>query len=57
MEGKNLTKGNLLKNMTRLLIPLVLTNLLNSIYNIVDGMLLDFPICCYQLGNYYKDLY
>lgn len=38
MEGKNLTKGNLLKNMTRLLIPLVLTNLLNSIYNIVDGI-------------------
>lgn len=38
MEGKDLTKGNLLKNMTILLIPLVLTNLLNSIYNIVDGI-------------------
>ena len=38
MEGKDLTKGNLLKNMLYLLIPLVLTNLLNSIYNIVDGI-------------------
>ena len=38
MEGKDLTKGNLLKNMFILLIPLVLTNLLNSIYNIVDGI-------------------
>lgn len=38
MEGRDLTKGNLLKNMTILLIPLVLTNLLNSIYNIVDGI-------------------
>lgn len=38
MEGKDLTKGNLLKNVTILLIPLVLTNLLNSIYNIVDGI-------------------
>lgn len=38
MEGKDLTKGKLLKNMTILLIPLVLTNLLNSIYNIVDGI-------------------
>lgn len=38
MEGKDLTKGNLLRNMTILLIPLVLTNLLNSIYNIVDGI-------------------
>ena len=38
MEGKDLTRGNLLKNMTILLIPLVLTNLLNSIYNIVDAI-------------------
>ena len=38
MEGKDLTKGNLLKNMTILLIPLILTNLLNSIYNIVDSI-------------------
>lgn len=38
MEGKDLTKGKLLKNMIILLIPLVLTNLLNSIYNIVDGI-------------------
>ncbi len=38
MEGKDLTKGKLLKNMTILLIPLILTNLLNSIYNIVDGI-------------------
>ena len=38
MEGKDLTKGNLLKNMVNLLIPLVLTNLLNSIYNIVDAV-------------------
>lgn len=37
-EGKDLTKGNLLKNMTILLIPLVLTNLLNSVYNIVDAI-------------------
>lgn len=38
MKGKDLTNGNLLKNMFILLIPLVLTNLLNSIYNIVDGI-------------------
>lgn len=38
MEGKDLTKGNLLKNITILIIPLLLTNLLNSIYNIVDGI-------------------
>ncbi len=38
MEGKDLTKGNLLKNMAVLLIPLVLTTLLNSIYNIIDGI-------------------
>ena len=38
MEGKDLTKGMLLKNMTILIIPLILTNLLNSIYNIVDGI-------------------
>lgn len=38
MEGKDLTKGKLLKNITILIIPLLLTNLLNSIYNIVDGI-------------------
>lgn len=38
MKGKDLTNGNLLKNMFILLIPLILTNLLNSIYNIVDGI-------------------
>jgi len=38
MEGKDLTKGKLLNNMFILLIPLFLTNLLNSIYNIVDGI-------------------
>jgi len=38
MEGKNLTTGNLLKNMTFMLIPILLTNLLNSIYNIVDSI-------------------
>ena len=38
MEGKDLTKGNLLKNMTLLVIPLLLTNILNSIYSIVDGI-------------------
>lgn len=38
MDGKDLTKGNLLKNMFLLLIPLILTNLLNSIYSIVDGI-------------------
>ncbi len=38
MEGKDLTKGNLLKNMVFILIPILLTNLLNSIYSIVDGI-------------------
>ncbi len=38
MEGRDLTKGNLLKNMLLLIIPLFLTNLLNSIYSIVDGI-------------------
>ena len=38
MKGKDLTKGNLKKNMILLLIPLLLTNLLNSIYNLVDGI-------------------
>lgn len=38
MEGKDLTKGNILKNMTMLIIPLVFTNLLNSVYNIVDAI-------------------
>lgn len=37
-EGKDLTKGNLLKNMVRFCLPILLTNLLNSIYNIVDGI-------------------
>lgn len=38
MEGKDLTKGNLLKNMFSFLIPLFIANLLNSIYNIADGI-------------------
>lgn len=38
MEGKNITTGNLFKNMIFLFIPILLTNLLNSIYNIVDGI-------------------
>ena len=38
MEGKDLTKGNLFKNMVKLVVPLILINLLNSIYNIVDGI-------------------
>ena len=37
-EGKDLTQGNLLKNMVRFCLPILLTNLLNSIYNIVDGI-------------------
>ena len=38
MEGKDLTQGNLLKNMIKFCIPLLITNLLNSMYNIVDGI-------------------
>ena len=38
MEGKDLTQGNLLKNMIRFCIPLFITNLLNSMYNLVDGI-------------------
>ena len=38
MEGSNLTQGNLSKNMRKLLIPLIFTNILNSIYTIVDGI-------------------
>ena len=37
-EGKDLTKGNLLSNMIKFCLPLLITNLLNSIYNIVDGI-------------------
>ena len=37
-EGKDLTQGNLLKNMVRFCLPILLTNLLNSIYNVVDGI-------------------
>ena len=33
MEGKDLTKGNLFKNMVKFCIPLLITNLLNSMYN------------------------
>ena len=38
MEGKDLTKGNLFFNMVKFCIPLLITNLLNSMYNIVDGI-------------------
>lgn len=38
MEGKDLTQGNLLTNMIRFCIPLFITNLLNSMYNLVDGI-------------------
>ena len=37
-EGKDLTKGNLFKNMITFCLPILFTNLLNSIYNIVDGI-------------------
>lgn len=37
-EGNDLTKGNVFKNMIKFCIPLLITNLLNSMYNIVDGM-------------------
>ena len=36
MEGKDLTQGNLFTNMVKFCIPLLITNLLNSLYNIVD---------------------
>lgn len=38
MEGKDLTQGNLLTNMIKFCIPLFITNLLNSMYNLVDGI-------------------
>lgn len=38
MEGKDLTKGNLFKNMVKFCIPLFITNLLNSMYNLIDGI-------------------
>ena len=38
MEGKDLTQGNLLTNMIKFCIPLLITNLLNSMYNLVDGI-------------------
>ena len=38
MEGKDLTEGNLFSNMIKFCIPLLITNLLNSMYNIVDGI-------------------
>ncbi len=38
MEGKDLTKGNLFKNMVKFCIPLLITNLLNSMYNLIDGI-------------------
>lgn len=38
MEGKDLTQGNLFANMVKFCIPLLITNLLNSMYNIVDGI-------------------
>ena len=37
-EGKDLTQGNLFSNMVKFCLPLLITNLLNSIYNIVDGI-------------------
>lgn len=38
MEGKDLTQGNLFKNMVKFCIPLLITNLLNSMYNFIDGI-------------------
>ena len=38
MEGKDLTQGNLFANMVKFCIPLLITNLLNSMYSIVDGI-------------------
>ena len=37
-EGRDLTQGNLVKNMLIIFFPLLFTNLLNSIYNVVDGI-------------------
>lgn len=37
-EGKDLTQGNLLNNMIKFCIPLLFTNLLNSMYNIIDSL-------------------
>ena len=37
-EGKDLTEGKLFNNMVKFCIPLLLTNLLSSIYNIVDSV-------------------
>lgn len=37
-EGKDLTQGNLFTNMVKFCIPLLMANLLNSMYNIVDGL-------------------
>lgn len=38
MKRKDLTQGNVLANMIKFCIPLLITNLLNSMYNIVDGI-------------------
>ena len=37
-EGTDLTNGNLFNNMLKFSIPLLITNLLSSMYNIVDGI-------------------
>ena len=37
-DGKDLTDGNLFSNMIKFCLPLLITNILNSIYNIVDGI-------------------
>ena len=38
MEGKDLTQGNLFANMVKFSIPLLITNLLNTMYSLVDGI-------------------
>lgn len=38
MKGKDLTQGNIFSNMVKFCIPLLFTNLLNSIYSLVDGV-------------------
>jgi putative MATE family efflux protein len=38
MEGKDLTQGNLISNMIKFCIPLFITYLLNSMYNLIDGI-------------------
>lgn len=38
LEGTDLTTGNLFKNMLKFCIPLLLTNLISSMYNIVDAI-------------------